>query len=282
MNNAIRALIGLSLGAMTLAAAELALADEQAMVKRVNQKVAIIDNLHKKAQRALVTAAQDKVFPEYFSTSKDKTALKGRIDKVSLTVQSRFDVDEMCLIDENGHEHSRIVGNAIAPDEDLSTEEASAPFFDLAFALQQREVAVAPIYLSADTLRWVVAYVTPLMAGDAKPAILHFEHNLHKYRDLVNKGVSGEASYVLMLTREGYIFSDSRKDIPLEAQGEAADHASYFDNIKDWEMSGMDKVVEAVNSGEEGVTRVKDASGAEYIIAYKPSESWSILAVEKQ
>lgn len=275
-------LFGWALGALSFANAGAVFADEQAAVSLVNQKANIIENMHSKAQRALVTAAQDRVFPEYFTPGTDKHALKSRIDDVSLAVQSRFDVDEMCVIDEKGNEHSRIIGKAIAPDAELSSEEASAPFFKLAFSLQPKQVAVAPLYVSADTQRWVVAYVTPLVAGTGKPAILHFEHNLDKYRDLVNRGLSGDDRYLLMVTRDGYVFSDSRKDIPLKAKGDAEDLASYFSNIKGWRLAGIDKLSDAVSKAKEGVMRGKDADGKEYVIAYKPVEAWTIIAVEKQ
>ncbi len=275
-------LLGWALGALTFAGAGAAFADEQATINLVNQKTNIIENMHSKAQRALVTAAQDRVFPEYFTPGTDKHTLKSRIDNVSLAVQSRFEVDEMCVIDEKGNEHSRIIGKAIAPDADLSTEEASAPFFKLAFALQPKQVAVAPLYVSADTQRWVVAYVTPLAVGTGKPAILHFEHNLDKYRDMVNRGLSGDDRYLLMVTRDGYVFSDSRKDISLNAKGDADDQASYFSNIKSWRLADIDKVSDAVTKAKEGVIRSKAADGKEYVIAYKPVESWTIIAVEKQ
>src|SRR3954454_20294858 len=64
------------------------------------RKAAVIALMHEKAKRARVTAAQDRVFAEYFGIDapEEKARLKARIDQVALGVQARFQVAEMCLI----------------------------------------------------------------------------------------------------------------------------------------------------------------------------------------
>src|SRR3954463_10211128 len=114
------------------------------------RKVAVIALMHEKAKRALVTAAQDRVFGEYFGADapEEKMRLKARIDQVALGVQARFQVAEMCLIGRRGSEISRIVGRAVA--DDLDPDETGNPFFAPAFLQQPRTVYVAPPYLSDD------------------------------------------------------------------------------------------------------------------------------------
>jgi hypothetical protein len=277
---AILAISGLSLLSFGVTTA---CADEASLNKIVAKKVSIIENMHKKATRALVTAAQDKSFGEYFSTEDQATrdGIKPRLDNLSLNVQSKFDVDEMCLIDRHGHEHSRIVGKAIAPDSDLSTEEASTSFFELAFALQPKKVAIASNYVSPDTGRWVIAYVTPVQVDGEKPAFLHFEHNIDKFRALMNKGVSGD-SIVLLTDRNGFVFSDSRNEISLEAKGEKEDPADYFKTLDGMGFKDTDSVMSEIKNKKSGVKTISDASGQNYLIAYKAVEHWTVAVLEKQ
>src|SRR3954467_2995901 len=144
------------------------------------RKAAVIALMHEKAKRALVTAAQDRVFAEYFGADapEEKARLKARIDQVALGVQARFQVAEMCLIGRRGSEISRIVGRAVAGD--LDPDETGNPFAP-AFLQQPRTVYVAPSYLSDDAHAWVVGYATPIAVGDAAPAILHYGHRLDAY-----------------------------------------------------------------------------------------------------
>src|SRR4051794_8232903 len=84
------------------------------------RKAAVIALMHEKAKRALVTAAQDRVYAEYFGADapEEKARLKARIDQVALGVQARFQVAEMCLIDRPGGEISLFFGRAGTHDPD--------------------------------------------------------------------------------------------------------------------------------------------------------------------
>jgi hypothetical protein len=111
----------------------------------VAKKAAIVELMHSKARKALVTAAQDARYRDYFTSrsAEERARLKGEIDTISLEVQSHFHVEEMCLIDPNGAEISRIVGNAIA--HDLDTGESDNVFFAPSFKLKPRTVYISPI-----------------------------------------------------------------------------------------------------------------------------------------
>ncbi|MEE9543942.1 MAG: hypothetical protein V3V95_09215, partial [Thermodesulfobacteriota bacterium] len=75
-------------------------ADTSKMNDLLNKKVAIFKSVNKKASRNLVNAAQDKAFTDFFKTTDpaEKEALRNKIQKISLAVQQKFSVDEMCLI----------------------------------------------------------------------------------------------------------------------------------------------------------------------------------------
>jgi hypothetical protein len=238
------------------------------------KKASVISRMHKKATKSLVNSAQDPVFAEYF-TVKDKIAAKARIDQISLNVQAKFDVDEMCYIGSNGQEISRITGNSIAPDDDLSPDEASAIFFKPAFALKAKQSYIS-FYMSPDALKWVVAYTTPIPVNGKNAAILHFEHNLGEYQDALNKGLSGN-DYVLAIHKDGYIISDSRAPISITMKGDKEEMSDYFKKY-DTLPSGLVNIIDL--SKKHGTHSFKDG-GKKYFAAYKKVKDWTIVAVEK-
>ena len=247
-----------------------AIADANTVSGLVAKKAAIIGRLHKKASRSIVNFAQDKIFDRYYGGD---TSAKGQIDKLELRVQSDFQVEEMCLIGKNGHEVSRIVANAVAPDEDLSTEEASAPFFAPGFAAAPKRVYISPVYMSPDVDKWVIAYVTPISFGGEKPAIMHYEHGLDVYQAALDKGLA-RGSYVLAVDAEGYVVSDSRNPPSVAKIGNDEDRLPYFATL-------ADVIATEVQIGEAGDGGFSEGD-ANYLLAYRPVEDWTIIAVEKQ
>src|SRR5262245_3687143 len=129
-------------------------ADLESAEALVAKKSAIIEIMHAKARKALVTAAQDYRYREYFTAESagERARLKAEIDRISQRVQAEFHVEEMCLIDPQGAEISRIVKNSIAYD--LATNETQNVFFAPGFALHPRTVYVSPLYMSADADKW--------------------------------------------------------------------------------------------------------------------------------
>ncbi len=249
----------------------------------VTKKAATIENLHRKAKRALVNAAQDRAFEGYFHANDDTTRheAKQRIEQVTLATQRRFNVEEMCLIDPTGTEITRIVGNQIAPDSDLSTEEAKADFFKPGFAERPRRVYVTNPYVSPDADKWVLAYVTPVMTDGQKKAILHYEHGLEIYQDVVNKGLNGGDRFLLVVSRGGFVISDSRRFLPIEKRGESEDPTDYFEQLADISPSGLVGVYEGVGENKTGASRISD-DGNEFDVAFAVVEGGLVLlAVER-
>ena len=235
-------------------------ADQDALRAFIVRKAGVLELLHSKAERALVTAGQDQTLRGYFEAKSDgeRARLRERIDRISLAVQERFAVEEMSLINEDGAEISRIVSDEIAYD--LATDEADAIFFAPAFAQEPRTVYVSPIYLSPDAEHWVTAHATPIVAGGEKKAILHYEHGLDFYEKTLNAGVDPLGERVLLTARQdGWIISDSRKPIPIEQ----------------FSLGGMklQEVTDALGGGPETGVGSLTVDGARFDVAFKRSRT---------
>lgn len=272
------AFLGLALPLMTLSPAK---ADVEGLQAFVAMKAGVVDLLHTKAERALVTAAQDQAFRQYFEakTDPERAALRQRIDHISLAVQSKFAVEEMCFIDETGTEISRVVNNEIAYD--LSTEEASANFFAPTFAEKPREVYLAPIYISPDVHRWVAAYATPVDVNGQKKAILHYEHGLDFYERTLKAGVDPDGSRVfLTATADGWVIFDSRKQIPIEQVGESEEPADYFEQFSIGGMSLTDLKNAIAGGKPDGAGTIEATNGEKLDVAFKTLGDWILVAFE--
>ncbi len=205
-----------------------------------------------------------------------RNQIKPRIDQISLSVQSRFHVEEMCLINPEGAELSRIVGREIA--DDLADDETGASFFAPGFATPVRKVHISPIYMSVDANKWVTAYVTPIVVDGNKKAILHYEHTLRSFQDALNKRMEREKGVVLVaIDADGYVVSDSRKAIEINKKGDSEDRADYFDAF---DLAGLNLTAvrnAAGGKADKGAGTVK-AGGKSYSVAYRTVEDWTILA----
>ena len=111
----------------------------------VKQKVKALFSVHRRAKKALLRAAGKPVIADYFRehSPEKKDQLRQEIEKLTLNIQRYFKVSEMCLIDEKGHEITRIEHGEIA--HDLSTEEAKLPFFKSGFEAAEEEVVTSPL-----------------------------------------------------------------------------------------------------------------------------------------
>ena len=110
----------------------------QSMNKEMDQKINEIQSLHNSASNDLIIAVHYPVFKEYLSLPETKNGnkyneqgvlqftpmqneLRGKIGEWTQFIQSRMPVEETCLIDSTGQEHSRITNREIAPVEDFSS-----------------------------------------------------------------------------------------------------------------------------------------------------------------
>lgn len=192
------------------------------MGHELEDKAHSIDNLNARASEHLLFAVKNPVFVKYFELPETKAGniykndvlqftpqqrtLKNEIDQWIYNFQNMFSVDETCLIDRTGQEHTRLVMKKIAPDSDLSHEESATPFFKPSFQKNIDEVYLQYPYVSPDTERWVFAYTTPIVLNDgSKPAFYHFEIPLKSFQDLTK--VDHGRAYVV--DSAGYLVADS-------------------------------------------------------------------------
>jgi hypothetical protein len=262
-----------------LLAPSLAHADLAAVEALVAKKAAIVEMMHGKARKALVTAAQDDRYREYFlaDSAEERARLKAEIDRISLQVQAEFHVEEMCLIDPQGAEISRIVQNSIAYD--LATNETENVFFAPGFALRPRTVYVSPPYVSPDADRWVVAYVTPIVIDNVTKAILHFEHGLAVYQRALNKDQGGDISYIVAVDGDGHVLSDSRRPVATEKRADSESPGDYFGEFALGEID-FPHLKARLGGGDRGAGAVTTAGGR-YDVAYRTVGHWTLIAVER-
>jgi hypothetical protein len=246
----------------------------------VAAKAGALELMHRKAERALIGVAQDPSYRQYFlqtSNEDERAKLKDRIDQISLESQRKFHVGEMCLINAHGHEISRIVEGAIA--NNLSTTESQNIFFAPGFAEQARSAYVSPIYISPDVHRWVIGYVTPIEVSGNKKAILHYEHDLSSYQELLRQGISGDRRYLLAVTPDGWIIADSRREISTAQRGESTAPADYFEPFA-VEGQSLQQIEAAFGGGERGHGTV-ELNGQRYGIAWQTVKRWTLVGLEE-
>jgi hypothetical protein len=254
-------------------------ADLPAVEALAAKKVAIVELLHRKARRALVNAAQDEAFGKYFMAAHagSRAHIKDRIDEISLEVQSHFRVEEMCLIGANGAEVSRIVGREIA--DDLASDESDAIFFKPAFAQPARKVHISQVYMSEDARKWVLAYVTPIHVEGQNKAILHYEHSLELFQNVLRAEEDEPERVVLAVDADGFVLSDSRRTIAIDERMGSDKLRDYFQRFS---LDGLGLEVAKAKAGIAG----REGSGTiqvgaqSFSIAMKPVEDWTIVVYE--
>ncbi len=245
------------------------------MKKELDRRVGLIKKYNERNAKNLIEPAQKEVFRKYFTatTANKKKKLKAEIDEVSLVVQAKTKVDEMCLIDKKGQEISRIVFQEVAPDSDLSAEEASAPFFNPSFSKKKQEAHIEKPYMSADSLRWVICYATPIVLKDGtKPGIYHYEMPLYSLQKKVNRDLKKNSDkYFILVNKDGYIMSDSRKRFNLfldkSDKEMKAPKSDYFPSLKEGSLGSIAKKIMSESEGSESF---KD-NDKEFVIVHGPA-----------
>ena len=187
-----------------------------------------IETLHARAIEDLIFVLKNPEFVEYFELPETKAGnvydennvlqftenqrkIKQDLEHWIYNFQNKFSVDETCLIDTSGQEHARLVLTKIAPDDNLSPNESSAPFFEPTFTKKYDEVHVQYPYVSPDTNRWVFAYASPIELGNGqKPAIFHFEMPL----SVLQKLLDTDDGRFYVVDPAGYIIADSAGSVP--------------------------------------------------------------------
>lgn len=263
------------------------------MKNTVSEKAIAIETLHVRASEDLVFALKNPKFVEYFELPETKAGnhyqdgvlqftpkqqeIKSELETWIYNFQNKFQVDETCLIDATGQEHARLVLKKIAPSEDLSPEEASAPFFTPAFATKQDAVHIQYPYVSPDSNRWVFAYVSPVALGDGKiPAIYHFEMPMNIFHNLIKT----DSGRMYIIDKNGYLVADSLFDFASKPVRETP--TEYFPSLSTVSGSAeYQRMLDQIESTDEGTASYTD-NGVTHHLAYEklPHFDW-ILVYEK-
>ncbi|MBI5455343.1 MAG: methyl-accepting chemotaxis protein [Deltaproteobacteria bacterium] len=265
-----------------------------------------INAFHEKAGGNLIFALNYPVFKEYFSLPETRAGnrynaekviqftpeqrrLKKKIDDWTLFVQSRFPVVETCVIDLTGQEHSRITFGEIAPDDDFSSEENSAPFFDPTVRLAKGEFHVAYPYMSADAHKWVFSYTSPIILDDgSKPAFYHFEIPISYFQETVAENTSGRT---FVIDPAGLIVADSRNKISIDLKGGAGalSHGGDEHSLKDYlpsvsavsDDAAFTSLLASMKTGKSGHGTF-DINGETHYLVYRqlPTFNWSVAQLK--
>lgn len=239
------------------------------------RQAAIIELMHGRASRALVTAAQDQSFKDYFSATDpaQRQALRRVIEENLAAVQRDFRAAEMCLIDVSGAEVARVVRGEIAAD--LDPDETDAVFFEPAFALADRRVHISELYVSPDTDGVVVAYVTPILLNNNKVGLLHYEHGIPLYQRALSLEPVDDADVAVIVVAGDKVIADSRW-YSAEANSSGTGPGATF---KDFSLGGiaLDEMMRRLGGVVRGYG-VLGGSGGTYEVAYKSVDGWTVVA----
>jgi hypothetical protein len=263
----------------------------RSMSHEIDKKASEIETLHARASEDLVFALKNPAFVKYFELPETKAGnvykdgvlqftdkqkeIKSELENWIYSFQSKFDVDETCIIDTTGQEHARLVLKQIEIDENLSPEEARAPFFDESFRKMRDEVHVQYPYVSPDTNRWVFAYTSPVVLGDnQKPAFYHFEMPLAIFQNLV----STDSGRMYIVDKNGYLVADSGFDFTKQAVLETPE--KYFPSFSTVSAStDFTQMIQRTAQEDLGFEKYSDNSEREYYVAFKklPNFDWILV-----
>jgi len=274
----------------------------EVMRSQVTERSNEIELLHARASGDLVFAVQNPAFVEYFELpdtqagnvydknyvmqfTPEQQVIKDELDKWIFNFQDKFTVDETCLIDSMGQEHTRLTFQEIASDDDLSSEEAAAPFFEPSFMLEQGQVHLQFPYVSPDSERWVFAYTTPIVTSDGSiPAFYHFEMPITVFQELVDI----EVGRMYVIDPDGFIIADSHNASVANAKYNvnpqtisSFDPREYFPSIQTVSASTeYGKLFDRMIVDKNGFDKYLE-NGEEYFVVYQtlPTFGW-IVAYE--
>ena len=266
------------------------------MKSHVNTKKNEIRTLHERASEDMIFAIKNPQFKDYFELPRTKEGnefdkngviqfsssqreIKDDLDTWIFHFQNKFNVDETCLIDLTGQEHTRLVFGEIAPDDELSSEEKATPFFSPSFAKGEGQVHIQYPYVSPDSERWVFAYVTPIVLDNKeKPAIYHFEMPLQIFQDLVKTDVGR----MYVIDHNGFLIADSEYEfsqIPIsEEPSEYFPHTSIIS-----ESSEFENLLQEMKGGKDGFgTYTKDNKIHYVSYILLPPFGWTLVYEKPQ
>lgn len=268
----------------------------------LSKKSQQIETLHASAAEELVLTLQSPLFVEYFELPETKAGnvyeddvlqftdkqneIKSDLEQLIYLFQIKFDVDETCVIDSSGQEHARLVLSRVAYDEDLSSEEEFAPFFEPSFEKNLDEVHYQFPYVSPDTERWVFAYTSPVVLGDGqKPAFFHFEMPMTVFQKLIDVDIGR----MYIVDPSGFIIADSNDLSLFDSKYDVLpttisdfEPSVYFPSLSEYSpFEDFESLVQMTNSeteffkysnnGEENYVLSKQLPNFDWVLVYEKS-----------
>lgn len=224
----------------------------------------VIESHFKKSQSTLLMMSKDPSWANYFLYPKQKEFWLDEQHQVQKYVRTLFpETDEACNIDKNGKEITRYVLDKAAPEEELSPDEADAPFFDKAFKKAKGEVLQTKPYLSPDTNRLVIGNVTPnVLPNGEKASLIHYEVRLTTFQDLlIDKVKDINGGFGFIIDDEGNLIAHTQDKINEQAELQNAEKLAYDPSLM--------QIIEKMKSGQNGIVQII-YKGKQFYLAYVP------------
>ncbi|MEO5374778.1 MAG: hypothetical protein H7840_10930 [Alphaproteobacteria bacterium] len=247
--------------------------DASAVRALVESSVSAISKVRASRVATLSGIASHGQILEYFKSPEGER--KAQLPAVKSFLKDADMGSELCLIDNQGVEHLRVVRGRFASDKELSKEEMDAPFFAPGMVLREGQSYQSNPYFSPDVEEWVLGVAVPVIPGQA---ILHFEHPVKEYHDALASAVGG-GHLALAVDRVGHIVINSRDMATSRPADLMVNPRTYFLSIRRGEGAMPAEVVRAMLAGEPGEAQVT-WRGANYLMAWKPTDGLTIAVLE--
>ncbi|MEK7452642.1 MAG: cache and HAMP domain-containing protein [Patescibacteria group bacterium] len=273
------------------------------MHQDIKQRALRIENFQDRAKSDLLLALNYPLFIEYFELPETKAGnvyvdgiiqftpnqreIKNKLDVWIKFFQNRFSVDETCLIDGSGQEHTRLTSGIIAPDDDFSSEEDGASFFAPSMAKSKGEVHIEYPYMSPDSNRWVFAYTSPIVLSDgSKPSFFHFELPMLFFQKTSLERAPEKTRIIVLDPAKGLILADTAQNIETGVKElgdiEKSLMTNYFPSINTISTGvNFNTAIADMKAGKEGSINITMINGEEKLLAYGPLTTfgWSVLEI---
>ncbi|MBF0161956.1 MAG: cache domain-containing protein [Magnetococcales bacterium] len=310
--------VGVGAGELLAAPQSSVEAAEARAIDQMNVMMFRIKMFHQEVKSTLRFTMELDLFKKYFSLpesahntvdamgvvqfSAAQVALRQQIEAWANLLHKQFPIGEMCLIDQTGQEHLRVVQGKVEDAHFFSDTESDSPFFAPSFMAKEGEVHVSKPYMSPDSRYWVIAYTAPVvLANGEKPAFFHFEIPLEAYGKLLStldygyatahqqsrKDVEEEGRYFI-ISSEGLLMADSRQTISMGLPRVRARDGTDFaleERLADYlpRPSSISsdprflEVVERMRKQEGGIAHLVLADRS-YVLVFQPipESSWSL------
>ncbi|MFN3076203.1 MAG: cache domain-containing protein [Alphaproteobacteria bacterium] len=238
--------------------------------------VAAVNTVRAARVAQLADMAEHVHLVEYFRAPAEER--KKRLLAIKASLKGADMGSELCLIDNEGAEHLRVVRGRFASDRELSKVEAEAPFFPPGMALRAGQFYTSDPYLSPDVEEWVIGVVVPVLPGEL---ILHYEHPVKQYHETLRVPDPGRGRFVIVVDRAGHIIADSRGSLTGNPAEPLVHAKNYFLNIRTGEGALPATIASSVLSGTAGQAEVT-WRGKPYALAWQAASGLFVAAFEER